>query len=174
MPAPKWLTGGRRCPARTKSKRRHSRNDRSAGVLPALDYSLSLILLDDLGWPKMSVGRIAAEFFQSAPLAQQVPILVKLDLDLLQPLLIGIGRGTMLIEALLFRYQFPNVVEHRPVGRLYLPGGMFVGHLQFSKHMPVQMSADGHDHKMVISVIPQPPLPTLDRARGRVGRGHGG
>ena len=105
----------------------------------------------------MSVGRIAAEFFQGAALAQQIPILIKLDLDFLQPLLIGIGRGTMLIEALLFSHQFPNVVEHRPVGRLYIPGSMFVGHLQFSKHMPLQMSADGHDHKMAISVIPQPP-----------------
>src|SRR5215831_15025741 len=76
-------------------------------------HSLSLVLLDDLGWPKMSVGRIAAEFLQGAALAQQVPILVELDLDFLQPLLIGIGRGTMLIEALLFRHQFPNVVEHR-------------------------------------------------------------
>jgi hypothetical protein len=44
----------------------------------------------------------------------------------------------MLIEALLFRHQFPDVVEHRPVGRLYLPGGMFVGHWQFSKRMPLK------------------------------------
>src|SRR5215470_15930035 len=101
----------------------------------------------------MSVGRIAAEFFQGASLTQQVPILVELDLDFLQPLLIGVCRGTMLIEALLFRHQFPNVVEHRPVGRLYLSGGMFVCHLQFSEHTPPQMSAAGRHHKMVISVI---------------------
>src|SRR5262249_60397518 len=75
--------------------------------------------------------RVAAEFFQGAALAQQIPVLIELDLDFPQPLLIGIGRRLMLIEALLFRHQFPNVVEHRPVGRLCLPGGMFVCHLQF-------------------------------------------
>jgi len=50
-------------------------------VPPALDCSLSLVLLDDLGWAKVRIGRIAAEFFQGAALAQQIPILIEFDLD---------------------------------------------------------------------------------------------
>jgi hypothetical protein len=98
-----------------------------------LQRILSLVLLNDLGWPKLRIARIATEFFKGTALAQQIPILIKLDLDFLEPLLIGIRWRVMLIKALLFRHQFPNVVEHRSIGRADLRGRMFVCHLQFSE-----------------------------------------
>src|SRR5579871_5194226 len=110
---------------------------------------LSLVFLDDLGWSKVRVGRIATEFFQGAALAQQIPVLIELDLDFPQPFLIGIGRRAMLVEALLFRDQFANMVEHRLIRRLRLLGGMFVWHLQLSERVRLQLSArmypDGPD-----------------------------
>src|SRR5258708_28184450 len=61
-------------------------------AMPTMRISFSAeILLDHLGRPDMRLGRIAAGLAQRAPLAQQVPALVELDLHVRQPFaLVGI------------------------------------------------------------------------------------
>src|SRR4249920_4023999 len=46
---------------------------------------LLLVVLDDLGRPHASLGGIAPGVAKGLALAQQVPALIQLDLDLLQP-----------------------------------------------------------------------------------------
>jgi hypothetical protein len=96
---------------------------------------LPLVFLHHPGRPQVRVARIATEFLKSAALTQQIPVLVKLDLDPLEPLLIRLTGLAVLIEALLFSHQFPDVIEHQPVGRRDLCG-VFVCHGDLSTRHP--------------------------------------
>src|SRR5712691_7796537 len=52
---------------------------------------LLLVALDDVGPSRVGVARIAPGITQRPPLAQEVPVLVESDLQLLQALTVGIA-----------------------------------------------------------------------------------
>jgi len=60
----------------------------------------------------MRLGRIAAGFAQRAPLTQQVPALIQLDLHVSQAFAAFRGEGSLLEKPVLFSHQALNMGEY--------------------------------------------------------------
>src|SRR5471030_744265 len=131
-PANSWSTGSRprrrsgssktRRPARNGSARttatirppRAGRRSDGACRHP----SSALVVLDHLRRPRLGLVGIAAELAQRAALAQQVPRLVELDVDLVEARLLIVRHAVLGVELLLFGDEVRDVVKHGPVGRV--------------------------------------------------------
>jgi len=57
-------------------------------------------------------------YSRSAALAQQVPAAVELDVELAEPLALGIRHGALRVEPLLLGHQMLDVLEHGLVARM--------------------------------------------------------
>jgi hypothetical protein len=75
--------------------------------------SLLLIILDNLWRANFRVIRVKADLTESTPLAQEVPALIELDLDLRKPLPIGFGVCPLLVQSVFFRDKALNMIEDR-------------------------------------------------------------
>jgi hypothetical protein len=73
------------------------------------------VALDHSGWSNMCLRRVAARLPQRAPLPQQIPALVELDLQLRQSLAVIRGGITPLQQLVFFGYQALDVPEHRRI-----------------------------------------------------------
>ena len=124
---------------------------RPSSSLFSVDSDSSLfVLLDHVGRPGVRLVRILAELAQRAPLAEQIPALIELDLQLVQPYLVVAAQVAALIEPLLLADEIldaledcrvvlgshslappgprmvpfrPRSLQARPEGRGYLPAG---------------------------------------------------
>src|SRR6266702_1046763 len=70
------------------------------------------VLLADFRRPDMRLGRISAGLAQRAPLTQQVPALVQLDLHVGQAFAAFRSEGSLLEKPVLFSHQALNMGEH--------------------------------------------------------------
>src|SRR2546426_12697154 len=70
----------------------------------------------------MRLGRIAAGFAQGAPLAQKIPALIQLDLDLCQALALVRSELALLEQPVLFGHQLLDMSEYRHILSLLFHG----------------------------------------------------
>ena len=75
--------------------------------------SLLLIILNNLWRANLRVVRVKADFTKGASLAQEVPALIELNLDLLEPLAIGLGVCPLLVQSMFFCDKALNMIEDR-------------------------------------------------------------
>jgi hypothetical protein len=79
------------------------------GCVPGASATSADVFLDDAGRPHLRAFRIAAGFAQRAPLTQQVPALVELHLDALEPTLIRVGKRPLFHQPMLLSDEFLDV-----------------------------------------------------------------
>jgi hypothetical protein len=72
-----------------------------------------LVILDDLRGADLRVVRVEPDVAKSAPLSQKVPALIQFDLELGEPLPIGLRKRRFLVQPVFLRNQLLNVVEDR-------------------------------------------------------------
>ena len=75
--------------------------------------SLRLIVFNNLWRANFRVVRVKADLTKGASLAQEVPALIELNLDLLEPLAIGFGMCPLLVQTMFFCDKALNMIEDR-------------------------------------------------------------
>jgi len=75
------------------------------------EESLLLIILDNLGRANLRVVRVEPDIAKGTPLAQEVPALIQFDLDLAEPLTIGLGKFPLLVQPLLLLDKALDIIE---------------------------------------------------------------
>src|SRR2546425_11847506 len=90
----------------------------NAATAPA-NHRLLLLTLDDRGRTPLGLIRILAELASRFPLAQQIPALIELDLDGLQPYLIVIGQFGLSVEMLLLVNKTFDLLQDGMIGRRF-------------------------------------------------------
>jgi hypothetical protein len=75
--------------------------------------SLLLIIFNNLCRANFCVVRVKADLTKGASLAQEVPALIELNLDLLKPLAIGFGVCPLLVQSMFFCDKALNMIEDR-------------------------------------------------------------
>src|SRR5207302_3468176 len=80
------------------------------------------VLLDDFGGSDMRLGRIAAGFAQGAPLAQKIPALIQLHLDVCQALAFVRSELALLEQPVLLNYQALDMGEYGLVLAMFFHG----------------------------------------------------
>src|SRR6267378_3667244 len=78
-----------------------------------------LVGLDDGGRTHLGLIRILAELAPCVPLPQQIPTLIELDLDGIQPYLIVIGQCALPIEMLLLVNKTFDLLQDGVIGRRF-------------------------------------------------------
>src|SRR3981081_2698189 len=101
---------------------------------PAIHHLL-LVPLDDGGRTHLGLIRILAELAPRVPLPQQIPTLIELDFDGLQPYLIVIGQVALPVELLLLVNKPLDLLQDGVIGRRF----SHVNHLADS---PLSLSPD--------------------------------
>jgi hypothetical protein len=76
-------------------------------------YDLLLVVLDDPGSTYFGLFRVIAKFSECPALAQEVPVLVKLDLQLSQATPVIVCQFAPRIQKFLFLHQAINMMEYR-------------------------------------------------------------
>jgi len=84
------------------------------------EESLLLIILDDLRRANLRVLRVEPDIAKGTSLAQEVPALIQFDLDLREPLTIGLGKFSMLVQSLFLCDKALNIIEDRLIPDLIL------------------------------------------------------
>ena len=79
-----------------------------------------LVVLNNVCVPNLSVFRITPNVSQGSALAQEVPALIQFDLDLREPLTIGLGKFPLLIQSLFFFDKALNIIEDGLIPKLIL------------------------------------------------------
>src|SRR5467141_1882008 len=82
-------------------------------------HPLLLVPLDDGGRTHLGLIRILAELAPRVPLPQQIPTLIELDFDGLQPYLIVIGQFALPVEMLLLVNKTFNLLQDGVIGRRF-------------------------------------------------------
>ena len=85
--------------------------------------SLLLIILNNLWRANFRVVRVKADLTESASLAQEVPALIELNLDLLEPLAIGFGVCPLLVQSVFLSDKALNIIEDRLIFDLIIHPG---------------------------------------------------
>src|SRR5882672_6869246 len=98
-------------------------------------HQLLLVPLDDGGRTHLGLIRILAELAPRVPLPQEIPTLIELDLDGLQPYLIVIGQFALPVEMLLLVNKTFDLLQDGMIGRRFT----HVNHLADS---PLSLSPD--------------------------------
>ena len=75
--------------------------------------SLLLIILNNLWRANLGVIRVKTDITKGTSLAQEVPALIELNLDLIEPLAIGFGVCPVLVQSMFFRDKALNMIEDR-------------------------------------------------------------
>jgi hypothetical protein len=73
--------------------------------------SLLLIIFNNLKRTNFRLVRVKADLTKSASLTQEVPALIELNLDLLEPLAIGLGVCPLLVRSMFFCDKALNMIE---------------------------------------------------------------
>ena len=84
------------------------------------EESLLLIILDDLRGANFRFIGVKSDIAKGAALAQKVPALIQFDLDLREPLTIGLGKFSMLVQSLFLCDKALNIIEDRLIPDLIL------------------------------------------------------
>src|SRR5882672_8614471 len=82
-------------------------------------HQLLLVPLDDGGRTHLGLIRILAELAPRVPLPQQIPTLIELDFDGLQPYLIVIGQFALPVEMLLLVNKTFDLLQDGVIGRRF-------------------------------------------------------
>jgi hypothetical protein len=77
------------------------------------EESLLLIILDDLRRANLRVVRVKPDITKGTSLAQEVPALIQFDLDLREPLTIGLGKFPLVVQSVLLCDKALNIIEDR-------------------------------------------------------------
>jgi hypothetical protein len=80
------------------------------------DRALPDVFLDDIGRANFGPFRIAARFMQSAPLPQQIPALIELDLDVRKAVVVAFAERILREKMMLLGDELLNVGEHLSLG----------------------------------------------------------
>lgn len=75
--------------------------------------SLLLIIFNNLWRANFCVVRVKDDLTKGASLAQEVPALIELNLDLLEPRAIGFGVCPLLVQSMFFCDKALNMIEDR-------------------------------------------------------------
>jgi hypothetical protein len=91
---------------------------RAAGQIVCLwaladEESLLLIILDDLRRANLRVVRVEPDITKGTSLAQEVPALIQFDLDLREPLTIGLVKFPLVMQSVLLCDKPLNIIEDR-------------------------------------------------------------
>ena len=82
--------------------------------------SLLLIILNDLRRANCRVVRVEPDITKGTSLAQEVPALIQFNLDLREPLTIGLGKFPLLVQSLFLSDKALNIIEDRLIPELIL------------------------------------------------------
>src|SRR5712691_1916765 len=85
----------------------------------AANHRLLLVPLDDRRRTHLGLIRILAELTPRVPLPQQIPTLIELDFDGLQPYLIVIGQFALPVEMLLLVNKTFDLLQDGVIGRRF-------------------------------------------------------
>jgi hypothetical protein len=77
------------------------------------EKSLLLIILDDLRRANLRVVRVKPDITKGTSLAQEVPALIQFDLDLREPLTIGLGKFPLVVQSVFLCDKALNIIEDR-------------------------------------------------------------
>jgi hypothetical protein len=93
-----------------------------SGRLSSIDdeESLLLIIFDDFRRANFRFVRIKPEVAKGTSLAQEVPALVQLDLDFLEPTTIGLRESPLQVQSVFLFDKVLNVIENRLIFDLIL------------------------------------------------------
>ena len=72
----------------------------------------------------MCVVRVEPDIAKGTSLAQEVPALIQFDLDLREPLTIGLGKFPSLVQSLFLCDKALNIIEDRLIPDLFLHEGL--------------------------------------------------
>ena len=84
------------------------------------EESLLLIILDDLRRANLRVVRVEPDITKGTSLAQEVPALIQFDLDLREPLTIGLVKFPLVMQSVLLCDKALNIIEDRLIPDLIL------------------------------------------------------
>jgi len=108
--------------ALARDQRPHATNDVVAfdGIVHRAVPSLSSsnVFFHDTGGSQMRLAHVLSRFTKRAPLAQQVPALIELDLYFLEPASLGFLKRSAFEQLVLFRDQLLNVMKYGGVAAL--------------------------------------------------------
>lgn len=82
--------------------------------------SLLLIILDDLRRANFRFVRIKPDVAKGTSLAQEVPALIQFDLDLHEPITIGLVECRLLVQSVFLCDKVLNMIEDRLISDLIL------------------------------------------------------
>jgi hypothetical protein len=82
--------------------------------------SLLRIILDHLWWANFRFARIKPDVAKGTSLAQEVPALIQFDLDLHEPITIGLVECPVLIQSVFLCDKVLNMIEDRLISDLIL------------------------------------------------------
>ena len=79
-------------------------------VRKRFEHSLLLIILDDLRRANLRVVRVEPDIPKGTSLTQEVPALIQFDLDLREPLTIGLGKFPLLVQSVFLCDKALNII----------------------------------------------------------------
>ena len=82
--------------------------------------SLLLIILDDLRRANLRVLRVKPDIAKGTSLAQEIPALIQFDLDLREPLAIGVREIPLVVQSVFLCDKALNIIEDRLIPDLIL------------------------------------------------------
>ena len=74
------------------------------------EESLLLIILDHLRRANLCIVRVEPDIAKGTSLAQEVPALIQFDLDLREPLPIGLGKFPLLVQSVFLCDKALNII----------------------------------------------------------------
>jgi len=98
----------------------HARNGLPGYRTVADIVTLLLIIFDDLRRTNLRFVGVTPDIAKGTSLAQEVPALIQFDLDLREPLTIGLGKFSMLVQSLFLCDKALNIIEDRLIPDLIL------------------------------------------------------
>jgi hypothetical protein len=84
------------------------------------EESLLLIILDDLRRTNLRILGVEPDIAKGTSLAQEVPALIQFDLDLREPLAIGLGKFPLVVQSVFLCDKALNIIEDRLIPDLIL------------------------------------------------------
>src|SRR5262249_46374305 len=100
-----------------------SRGPRTHPTATGCSEPLLLVVLDDVGRPHLRLVRILAELAQRPPLPQQIPALIELDADRLEPRAPLIVELVLTAEGMLLVHELLDRPQNSFVGRVFVRHG---------------------------------------------------
>ncbi len=86
--------------------------------------SLLLIILDNLQLANLRIVRVKPDLAEGSSLSQEVPALIQFNLDLREPLPIGVGVCPLLVQSVFLCDQALHMIEDWPIFNLILHGSI--------------------------------------------------